>query len=64
MFSLAGMKNFEKYLTQWKKWFPLTRKSVFTIAKIRSISKKWFPYISLMVSANRKELSDKVDGFY
>ena len=57
------MKNFEKYLRQWKKWFLLARKSVFLIAKIRSISKKWFPYISLMVSASRKELSSKVDGF-
>ena len=29
-----------------------------------SLFKKWFPLISVTVSAIRKELSRKVDGFY
>ena len=38
-----------------RKWFPL--------AGIRSIFKKWFPLRAVMISASRKELSSKVDGF-
>ena len=54
----------EKYLRRWKNWFPLARKLVFTIAKIRFVFKKWFRHISVTVSAGRKELSSKIDGFY
>ena len=51
-----------KYLMQWKKWFPLARKWVSTI-KNKSIFKKWFTFISVTVSASRKELSSKADSF-
>ena len=36
----------------------------FPLARIRSAFKKWFPFISVTVSATRKELSSKVDCFY
>ena len=36
----------------------------FPLSRIRSLFKKWFPLISVTVSAIRKELSRKVDGFH
>ena len=38
-------------------------KNEFPLARIRSVFKNWFPLISVTVSASRKELSSKVDGF-
>ena len=57
MFPLAGMKNSWKNIwNNGRKWFPL--------AIIKLVFKKWFLLISVTVSASRKELSSKVDGFH
>ena len=61
MFALVGMKNFLKNIRDnERKWFP---KNEILLARIRSVFKKWFLLISATVSASRKELSSKVDGF-
>ena len=36
----------------------------FLLARIRSVFKKWFPFISVTVSPSRKEFSSKIDGFH
>ena len=36
----------------------------FPLASLRSVFEKWFPPISVTVSASRKELSSKVDGLH
>ena len=64
MFTLAGMKNFLKNISgNGKNGFHLLENK-FALARIRSVFKKWFPLISVTVSASRKELSSKIDGFH
>ena len=36
----------------------------FTLARIRSVFKKWLTLISVTVSVSKKELSIKIDGFH
>ena len=36
----------------------------FPLASLRSVFEKWFPPISVTVSASRKDLSSKADGLH
>ena len=51
-------------MRQWKKNGFHELENEFRPARIRSVFKKWFPLISVTVSASRKELSSKVDAFH
>ena len=58
MFPTAKMKKFLKNIRGNGK------ENGFPQARIRSVFKKWFQFISVIVLASRKELSSKVDGLH
>ena len=64
MFPLDGMKNSLKISeTRGENGFHYL-KNEFTLARIKSVFKQWFPLVSVTFSASRKELTSKVDGFH
>ena len=64
VFPLAGMKNSLKNIWyNWRNGFHELENELL-LARIRSVFKKWFPFISVTVSPSRKEFSSKIDGFH
>ena len=53
----------EKYERMKENGFHLLENK-FPLPRIRSVFKKWFPLISVTVSADMKEFSTRVEGFH
>ena len=64
MFPLVGMKNFLKNISGKEENGFHELENKFPPATTRSVFMKWFPLVPVTVSASRKELSSKVDGFH